>query len=103
MQVLTNPGAHTGAPEGTTDFLCLLCFQPRRFGSQGRRPRKGSACTVKPNYFSVLSRDRSNILRGLTGSPSSSRRPDLGYSAYLCENLAGISGGSPNVEAFPYC
>src|SRR5580698_7914576 len=56
----SEPRAHTGAPKGPADFLCLLCFPPRRFSSQGRRPQNGSASTVKLHYFSVCCGNRSN-------------------------------------------
>jgi len=41
------------------NVLCLLCFPPRRFSSQGRRPQNGSASTGKLNYFSVRCGNRS--------------------------------------------
>src|SRR5579859_6169645 len=33
----------TPALKGIPDFLCLLCFPPRSFSSQSRRPQNGSA------------------------------------------------------------
>jgi membrane protease YdiL (CAAX protease family) len=55
-----NPGRTRAQPVGPANFLCLLCFPPRRSFSQGRRPQNGSASTGKLNYFSVRSGNRSN-------------------------------------------
>src|SRR5260370_5330583 len=56
--VLRNP-AHTGATLMPAELPCLLCFPPRRFSSQGRRPQNGSASTVKLSYSSVRCGNRS--------------------------------------------
>src|ERR1700739_284511 len=50
----------TPALKGIADFLCLLCFPPRRFSSQSRRPQNGSASTVKLHHFIVRCGNRSN-------------------------------------------
>src|SRR5437879_5173934 len=44
------PGRTRAQPRGLLIFLCLLCFPPRRFSSQGRRPQNGSASTGKLKY-----------------------------------------------------
>ncbi len=69
---LLNRNSQTGFSEtqgahgrtGLADFLCLLCFPPRRFSSQGRRPQNGSASTGKLNHFSVCCGNRSNGIAG---------------------------------------
>src|SRR5215469_550158 len=61
-----SPGAHTSAAAGPADFLCLLCFPPRRFKSLGRRPQNGSASTVKLDYFIVRGGNRS--MRSIVGA-----------------------------------
>ncbi len=57
---IRNQGRTRAHPRGLLIFLCLLCFPPRRFSSQGRRPQNGSASTGKLNYFSVRCGNRSN-------------------------------------------
>jgi hypothetical protein len=44
---------------GLVNFLCLLCFPPRRLSSQGERPQNGSASTGKLSYSSVRCGNRS--------------------------------------------
>jgi len=60
---LRSPG-RTEAHWRATDFLCLLCFPPRRYGSQGKRPQNGSTNTGKLKYFSVRRGNRSNGIGG---------------------------------------
>ena len=50
----SGPRAH-GRNLACAEFFCLLCFPPRRFSSQGRRPQNGSASTGKLNYFTCVS------------------------------------------------
>ena len=57
--VTRTQGAHGRNQGALLNFLCLLCFPPRRFSSQGRRPQNGSASTGKLNYFSVRCGNRS--------------------------------------------
>src|SRR5579863_4897528 len=96
----SEPRAHTGATKGPADFLCLLCFPPRRFSSQSRRPQNGSASTGKLHYFNVCCGKASNrnwfagsfgTLRGLpfcTFRPVCARIPpirrNLNDEAFFC-------------------
>jgi hypothetical protein len=73
------------------NFLCLLCFPPRRFSSQGRRPQNGSASTAKLNYSSVRCGNRS--MRALQNTQTCARIPPV-VNKFSGINLRKNQGGT---------
>src|SRR5438270_12244878 len=113
--------AHTGTTEGLANFLCLLCFPPRRL-SQDRRTQNGSASTGKLKYSNVPCRNRSNQIRcEATSAPikrlrcaATCRRSeaapgrkfvvDFAVLRLVCENSAGFPWRKINAQTpFNHC
>src|ERR1700756_4916305 len=92
-------GAH--GRNGLAEFLCLLCFPPRRLSSPGRRPQNGSASTGKLNHFSVCCGNRSNGIETERDSAAFCACPLYGFAALMRESRR-IPWREPNAQALSY-